>query len=118
MAPQGKSRQPSSSIELEPPVVRPLKAYAFDPSRGKVLGNEMSLNVRYQRLDPGPVVRESGLNTIAVLDYDGETNTWYEPVDLNHEWILMRGGLDPSESDPRFHQQMVYAVDTETIHHF
>jgi hypothetical protein len=28
----------------------------------------------------------------------------------------MNGGLDPSESDPKFHQQMVYAVVTESLH--
>jgi hypothetical protein len=30
----------------------------------------------------------------------------------------MGGGLDPSESDPRFHQQMVYAVASETLQRF
>jgi hypothetical protein len=37
---------------------------------------------------------------------------------LDDTGILIRGGLDPSESDPHFHQQMVYAVVTETIQHF
>jgi hypothetical protein len=30
----------------------------------------------------------------------------------------MRGGLEPSESDPRFHQQMVYAVGMKVIENF
>ncbi len=30
----------------------------------------------------------------------------------------MQNGLDPSESDPRFHQQMVYAVTMKTIENF
>src|SRR4051794_1760868 len=30
----------------------------------------------------------------------------------------MRGGLDPTESDPRFHQQMVYAVAMKTLENF
>jgi hypothetical protein len=30
----------------------------------------------------------------------------------------MRDGLAPTESDPRFHQQMVYAVVSETIQHY
>ena len=45
--PRGTKTKPSnrkasrvSSDKLETPVTRPLKAYAFDPSRGKVLGNE------------------------------------------------------------------------------
>ena len=106
-------------MELDAPLERPLKAYAFDPSRGGLLGNEMSLAVRYQLLEPGPVVKDDQCHdAIAVVDYDGANGTWYRPVDLDDPRILIRGGLDPSESDPRFHQQMVYAVITETIQHF
>ena len=43
---------------------------------------------------------------------------YYPPVNLDDPAILIRGGLDPTESDPRFHQQMVYAVATETIEKF
>lgn len=104
--------------DFERPVVRPLEAYAFDPSAGKLLGNEMTMNVRYQDLDPGPVVRALLPDAIAIVDYDGANKTYYKPIDLDHPYILIRGGLDPIESDPRFHQQMVYAVVTETIQHF
>ena len=100
------------------PVTRPLKAYAFDPSAGKLFGNEMTMKVRYQQLDPGPVVRERYGDAIAVVDYDGANKTYYLPVDLNDPRILIRGGIDPDETNPRFHQQMVYAVVTETIQHF
>jgi hypothetical protein len=112
--------QPSCAgvTDVERPVVRPLEAYAFDPSAGKLLGNEMTMNVRYQDLDPGPVVRELLPDAIAIVDYDGANKTYYKPIDLDHPYILIRGGLDPIESDPRFHQQMVYAVVTETIQHF
>ncbi len=113
------TRRPGIGTVLDAPIERPLKAYAFDPSQGRLLGNEMSMAVRYQELDPGPVVRDpSARDGIAVVDYDGATTTWYKPVDLDDPRILIRGGLDPSESDPRFHQQMVYAVVTETIQHF
>jgi hypothetical protein len=106
-------------MDLDPPLVRPLKAYAFDPSAGRLLGNEMSVPVRYQELEPGPVVKDGhARDTIAVIDYDGAARKWYRPVDLDHPRILIRGGIDPSESDPYFHQQMVYAVATETIQHF
>jgi len=40
-------------MDIDDPVTRPLKAYAFDPSAGKLLGNEMSMEVRYQELLPG-----------------------------------------------------------------
>src|SRR5437016_4900156 len=32
--------------------------------------------------------------------------------------ILISNGLEPTEGDPRFHQQMVYAVASETVHRF
>jgi hypothetical protein len=79
----------------------------------------MSLAVRYQELDPGPVVRDHlAWDGIAIVDYDGANKTYYTPVDLDDPRILIRGGLDPVEADPRFHQQMVYAVVTETVQHF
>jgi hypothetical protein len=105
-------------MDIDDPVTRPLKAYAFDPSAGKLLGNEMSMEVRYQKLDPGPVVREYARDAIAVVDYDGANQRYYTPVNLDDPRILIRGGLDPDESHPGFHQQMVYAVVSETVQHF
>src|SRR5262245_48729647 len=105
----------SSAPELDRPLTRPLKAYAFDPSQGRLLGNQMSMAIRYQELDPGPVVRDyMTWDGVAVVDYDVTNNVYYEPVDLDDSRVLIRGGLDPLESDPRFHQQMVYAVATDT----
>ena len=105
-------------MDIDDPVTRPLKAYAFDPSAGTLLGNEMSMAVRYQELDPGPVVRDYQRDAIAVIDYDGAQQRYYSPVNLDDPKILIRGGLDPDEADPRFHQQMVYGVVSETIQHF
>jgi hypothetical protein len=101
------------SIEIPPPQTRPLKAYAFDPSLGHFIGNEMTIEVKYEKLLPGPIGRK-----IAVIDYDGANQVFYEPVDLEDPALLIRGGLAPSESDPRFHQQMVYAVASETVQHY
>lgn len=101
-------------MELEQPPVRTLKVYALDPSAGNYIGNVMSVKIKWEEdLKPGPIGRK-----IAVVDYDGANKRYYPPVDLNDPRILARGGLDPSESDPRFHQQMVYAVATETIERF
>jgi hypothetical protein len=109
----------AASLALAEPTTRPLKAYAFDPSRGRLLGNEMELAVRYEQLDPGPVVRDQySRDGIAIIDYDASNGVYYQPVDLDDPAILIRGGLDPCEAEPRFHQQMVYAVVTETIQHF
>jgi hypothetical protein len=97
---------------------RPLRVYAFDPSRGKLLGNEMQLNVRYRPLKPGPVDASGANDRIAVIDYDESRKKYYRPVDLEDPAILISNGLSPSETDPRFHQQMVYAVASDTIEQF
>jgi hypothetical protein len=102
-----------NSTEVPPPVTRPLRAYAFDPSLGRFIGNEMTIEVKYEKLLPGPIGKK-----IAVIDYDGANQIFYKPVDLDNPSLLIRDGLAPSESDPRFHQQMVYAVVSETIQHF
>jgi hypothetical protein len=95
------------------PSRRPLKVYAFDPSLGRMLGNHLTLNVRYESLSPGPVGAR-----FAVIDYDGNTKRYYSPVNLDDPSILVNDGIEPSESDPRFHQQMVYAVASETLERF
>lgn len=106
-------------LDLGTPSVRPLKAYAYDPSQGTLLGNQMELAVRYEELAPGPVVKDlRAPDRIAIVDYDASNGVYYDPIDLDDPKILIRGGLDPIEADPRFHQQMVYAVVTDTIQHF
>jgi hypothetical protein len=89
---------------------RPLKVFAFDPSQGRKLGNHMCVHIPDEpALRPGPVGQR-----IAVIDYDATNDCYYPPVDLNRRDILLGQGLEPSESDPQFHQQMVYAVAAET----
>jgi hypothetical protein len=95
------------------PAQRPFKVYAFDPSAGQLLGNIMSVSLCYEKLAPGPIGER-----LAVIDYDGTNKTYYKPVDLDNPWILIQGGIEPTESDPRFHQQMVYAVAAETLQRF
>ena len=41
-----------------------------------------------------------------------------QAVDLDDPLLLVSDGLNPSESDPRFHQQMVYAIASRTIQMF
>ncbi len=92
---------------------RQLPVYAFDPSQGKRLGNFMRVAVRRENVGPGPTS-----DRFAVIDYDATHDCFYEPVDLNNPEILLAGGLAPTEADPRFHQQMVYAVASETLQTF
>lgn len=55
---------------------------------------------------------------VAVIDYDGTNRCYYEGVDLDATAILGQNGLEPSEANPQFHQQMVYAVSSDTIRRF
>jgi hypothetical protein len=102
-----------TSTEIPTPSVRPLDVYAFDPSLGNFVANQMVAQVAYEPLAPGPVGER-----FAVIDYDGSQHTFYKPIDLDDPRLLMSGGLSPSEADPRFHQQMVYAVASETLQRF
>lgn len=95
------------------PPQRMLRVYAFDPSRGTRLENHFTISVPYEKLGKGPVGRK-----IAVIDYDASNECYYEGVNLDDQAIRAQGGLAPSESDPQFHQQMVYAVVMDTIRRF
>ncbi|BAM87793.1 conserved hypothetical protein [Bradyrhizobium oligotrophicum S58] len=102
-----------STTEIPFPSERPLNVYAFDPSLGNFVGNQMVTHVRYESLEPGPIGER-----FAVIDYDGSQRTFYKPVNLDDPKLLMTNGLPPSAADPRFHQQMVYAVASETLQRF
>jgi hypothetical protein len=102
-----------STAEIPFPSERPLNVYAFDPSLGNFVGNQMVTHVRYESVEPGPIGER-----FAVIDYDGSQRTFYKPVNLDDPKLLMTHGLLPSEADPRFHQQMVYAVASETLQRF
>src|SRR5215204_913746 len=99
--------------DLKMPPHRPLKVYAFDPTRGRTLGNYMTMNTPYETLQPGPVGKY-----LEVIDYDANNKCYYQPVNLDDPRVILGGGLDPSESNPQFHQQMVYAVASEMIARF
>jgi len=99
--------------EAEVPVFRPLRVYAFDSSLGRGRGNVITLQVPYEKLAPGPVGER-----LAVIDYDAGRDCFYDPVDLDDTLVAMRAGVEPSESDPHFHQQMVYAVVADALRRF
>jgi len=62
---------------------------------------------------PGPVGEY-----LEVVDYDPASQAWYRPIDLNDPYLLAQDGLAPSDGNPQFHQQMVYAVAMRTIKNF
>jgi len=103
----------SDNFNYAKPTTRPLTVYAFDPSLGRRLNNYMTIKAPYESLEAGPIGRK-----LAVIDYDISNKRYYDAIDLDDPFVLMRAGLEPSEADPRFHQQMVYAVASETISRF
>jgi hypothetical protein len=102
------------AVRYPEPDRRPLQVYAFDPMVARLSGQETTtIAVPYEALSPGP----SG-ELIQVIDYDGVAGCYYEPVNLDDPRVLLQDGLPPTERDPRFHQQMVYAVISALLENF
>ena len=105
------------------PRSRRLRVYAFDPSLAQQTDTadiqEIVIKVPWERdpvtgrLPPGPVGEY-----VEVVDIDPASGVAYAPVDLDDPNLLAQDGLAPSEGNPQFHQQMVYAVAMVTIGHF
>lgn len=116
-ASQEYREEPLDQLTNRPPFRR-LRGYAFDPSLSLKLEtaaiNHTVFEVSWERtLEPGPRGEY-----IEVIDYDPASGCWYEPVDLNSTSLLAQDGLPPSEGNPQFHQQMVYAVAMNTVSNF
>jgi hypothetical protein len=105
-------RTPSEYVTV-PPARRPLKIFSTDPMLGRTAGNRITIDVAKEGLNKGPAGK-----LVVVIDYDFGHSRFYPAVDLNYPAILMQAGLDPTESDPRFRQQMVYAVNIRTLENF
>ncbi len=99
------------------PTHRLLRGYTFDPMLATQLEtaivSETCYRVPWEDLEPGP--RGEYLE---VVDFDPASACFYAPVDLDSPAILAQNGLTPSEGNPQFHQQMVYAVAMRTIDRF
>lgn len=128
---------------IQPPF-RKLRGYAFDPALSqqaetadfntityKVLWEPLEVDAHTHLSSQNPVPEEVPDDVKAlpqgpgpageyleVVDYDPTIKQFYEPVDLNDRYLLAQDGFAPSESNPQFHQQMVYAVVMTTIRNF
>ncbi len=76
----------------------------------------MVLKVRWEELAPGP--KGEYLEVLDEEYVDAQTTVTYPPVNLNEPQLLAQDGCPPSEGNPAFHQQMVYAVAQRTIELF
>jgi subtilisin family serine protease len=103
---------------ISPPATRKLRVFAYDPTLQTdpfMFGvNEATVSVRWEpNLGEGPTGEY-----LEVVDIDPASGFCYAPVDLNHPHLLATNGYAPSEANPQFHQQMVYAVAMRTIMRF
>nr|WP_298097264.1 hypothetical protein [uncultured Shinella sp.] len=108
----------SANKEYPRPNVRRLRIFSFDPALAAqydLVGvSGVTIEIPWEdNLQPGPVGEY-----VEVVDIDPGSGAAYPPINLNAPELLATDGLTPSESDPRFHQQMVYAVAMKTIEHF
>ncbi len=108
----------ASGPEPPQPTARRLRIYSFDPAlaaRYDMAGiAELTIRIPWEReLKRGPIGEY-----VEVVDVDPASDAFYPPVDLADPRLLAQDGLTPSEANPQFHQQMVYAVAMATIGHF
>ena len=99
-----------------PPPTRLLRVYAVDPSFSTRLAtvdaNEVALPVRWESLAEDPAGKYFKFDDV---DASGKR---YDPVQLDSPALLVQDGWAPSEGNPQFHQQMVYAVAMRTVEQF
>ena len=113
------------------PEYRQLRIYAIDPMVARAGEHQATVQMRFEELPlRGGSDIGSGASALSpasfvgrrleVVDVDasGPKPVWLKPVNLDDPNIAMQLGLEPAESDPQFHQQMVYAVATRTLEQF
>jgi hypothetical protein len=127
-------------IKLVDPPFRRLRCYAVDPSFSTQLEtaaiNDVVLNVRWEPLtdpktdledknSPSPSAEKTEKEEFCGeylkvsrehFNVGGKDLSFL--VNLNDPKLLAQDGWPPSEGNPEFHQQMVYAVAMKTIDHF
>ena len=107
----------SRQIAIPQPTRRSLRVFATDPGDSNRLEtsfvNVATIDVPWEDVEPGPVGEY-----LEVVDIDPASNAAYPPVDLQDRHALAQDGISPSEGNPQFHQQMVYAVAMRTIRNF
>jgi hypothetical protein len=112
----GEEKAIEAPTTVTEPPYRRIRVYAVDPSLSTRLEtaatNELTLQVRWEALNKGPTGEY-----LEVDDKDASGKT-HAGVDLDDPLLLAQDGWAPSEGNPQFHQQMVYAVAMKTIDHF
>lgn len=99
------------------PTERRLQVFAFDPAASRSPETSsiatLPIAIPWEKLAPGPTGEY-----IEVIDHDPASGCFYAPLDLEDPRAIANNGLPPDEGNPKFHQQMVYAVAMRTIRTF
>jgi len=98
------------------PERRALRIFAFDPMISRAGDHRVTVEVPYRKLER--TERSFWDDRLEVVDHDATANLYYRAVHLDDAAIAMQQGIEPSESDPQFHQQMVYAVASRVLENF
>ena len=106
------------SPEQTRPEYRHLRIFAIDPMVARGGEHRATVQLRFEELERRDASFFGRRIEVADVDTSGRDAVWLEPVDLDSAHIAMQHGLEPSESDPQFHQQMVYAVAMRTLEQF
>ncbi|WP_264537855.1 hypothetical protein [Flavobacterium sp. N1736] len=104
---------------------RYLRGYTLDPGFSSQLDtmniNQTTYRIPWENLekplDPEIPPYING-EYFEVIDIDPSSNCYYEHVDLNSVEVLSQNGLQPSEGNPKFHQQFVYTIAMKTLDSF
>jgi hypothetical protein len=99
------------------PIFRKLRVFAIDPGMTArfetAVMNVTTVAIPWEPLEPGPVGEY-----VAIVDQDEAGKRVHDAVNLDWPDILAQNGLPPSDANPQFRQQMVYAVAMRTIRNF
>jgi hypothetical protein len=91
------------------PPVRPLRVYTLDPTFRRGPLGERTLQVPYEPVAP----TDDGFGfggAVLEIDARDDMGVPQRVLDLDATDVLLGAGVAPTSADPRFHQQMVYAV--------
>ena len=109
------ARRSPEAARVPKPVIRRLRALAFDPSLATRLAtasfNEITIAVPWE--EPRSRARSASTSKSSTSTRRAASSTTRSTSTTRTCW--RRDGLAPSESNPQFHQQMVYAVAMTTI---
>jgi len=99
-----RRHQPST----DRPLSRRLRVYALHPGVSRADHGIAIVKVAFEPLQTGPI------GSVIEVSSEGDDASSWQRADLESADVIMQDGYSASHSDPRFHQQMVYAVAMKT----